>query len=444
MTTLHKYLATAALAALSLSAVAQTNGSNSPYSRYGFGLLGDGGNAFNKGMSGTAYGMRSGKELNTKNPASYAAIDSLTFLFDLGLSLQNGNFSQNGHSTNAHNTSIDYITAGFRMAPRLGMTLGLVPYSTIGYNTSNETTSKSEDGLSQITRTNTFAGDGGLHEAYVGVGWAIAKPLSIGFNAGYLWGDIEHSSTMAVSGTTTSSSNVPTTKTTYSADIRTYKLDFGLQYEQQINKKNKLTLGFVYGLGHDVNRTAHYYNQRIQSSTVLSGDTLRCANAFQLPHTFGVGLTWTLRNSLRVGADYTLQKWADVKYPEVVTKYDKSLDYVSTKGAFSDMHKVSVGAEYVPNPEGLRWRQRVRYRAGFSYATSYTKIDSNNGPKDFQASLGFAFPIVNVYNNRTYLNFSVQYEHVKPQLASMIKENYIRFCIGLSFSERWFMKWKAE
>ena len=77
MTTIHKYIATAALAVLPLCVAAQTNGSNSPYSRYGFGLLGDGGNAFNKGMSGTAYAMRNGKEINTKNPASYAALDSL-------------------------------------------------------------------------------------------------------------------------------------------------------------------------------------------------------------------------------------------------------------------------------------------------------------------------------------------------------------------------------
>lgn len=444
MTTIHKYLAAALLAATPLIAIGQTNGSNSPYSRYGFGLLGDGGNAFNKGMSGTAYGMRNGKELNTKNPASYSAIDSLTFLFDFGMSLQNGNFSQNGTKTNAHNTSIDYITAGFRMAPRLGMTLGLVPFSTIGYNTNREQQSTSDDGLSQITRTSTFSGDGGLHEAYVGLGWAPIKPLSVGLNLGYLWGDIEHSSSMEVSGTTTSSSNVPTTKTTYSADIRTYKLDLGLQYEQCINSKNKLTLGFVYGLGHNINRDAHYYNQRIQSSSILTGNTLVCHNAFQLPHTFGVGLTWTLRNSLRLGADYTFQKWADVKYPAIITKSDKTLEYISQKGAFADMHKVSVGAEYIPNPEGLRWRQRVRYRAGLSYATSYTKINANNGPEDFQASLGVALPIVNAYNNRTYVNFSAQYEHVKPKVAGMITENYIRFSIGISFSERWFMKWKAE
>ena len=60
-------------AAATLQAAAQTNGSNSPYSRYGFGLLAEGGNAFNKAMAGTAYGMADGKELNTLIP-SYAQL----------------------------------------------------------------------------------------------------------------------------------------------------------------------------------------------------------------------------------------------------------------------------------------------------------------------------------------------------------------------------------
>ena len=95
--------------------------------------------------------------------------------------------------------------------------------------------------------------------------------------------------------------------------------NFGLQYEQKLNAKHTLTLGVVYGLGHDVNRNAHYYNQKVGTAGVTGGDTLTCANAFALPHTFGVGLTWSFNNQLRVGVDYTLQKWADVKYPTVVT-----------------------------------------------------------------------------------------------------------------------------
>ena len=79
-----KILFSASLLLGTLCATAQTNGSNSPYSRYGFGLQNDQAQGFNKGMSGLAYCMNDAKQLNFKNPASYASIDSLTMIFDIG------------------------------------------------------------------------------------------------------------------------------------------------------------------------------------------------------------------------------------------------------------------------------------------------------------------------------------------------------------------------
>lgn len=96
------------------------------------------------------------------------------------------------------------------------------------------------------------------------------------------------------------------------------------------------------------------------------------------------------------------------------------------------------------NPEGLRWRDHVRYRAGFAFSTPYAKVDGRDGPRDYTASLGAAIPIMNLHNNRSVLNISAQYERVQPRFAGMIKENYFRLSIGLTFNERWFMKWKAE
>lgn len=167
-------------------------------------------------------------------------------------------------------------------------------------------------------------------------------------------------------------------------------------------------------------------------------------NAFQLPHTLGVGLTWTHNNSLRVGIDYTWQKWDNIKYPTIITNADQTLSYVTQKGFFNNSHKVSIGAEYIPNEDGLRWRQHVRYRAGVSYGTSYAKVKGNKGPHDFLASIGVALPIANLYNNRSFISLAMQYEHVKPKVAGQITENYLRFSIGINFNERWFMKWKAE
>ena len=52
------------------------------------------------------------------------------------------------------------------------------------------------------------------------------------------------------------------------------------------------------------------------------------------------------------------------------------------------------------------------------------------------------FPIVNAYNNRSYLNISGQW--VRSTAPGYIKENIFRINIGLTFNERWFAKWKVD
>lgn len=74
-------LASAFVAAATATASAQTS---SPYSMYGYGIIGDRATSLQKQMGGVGYAMNSGRQINVMNPASYAAIDSLTFLFDLG------------------------------------------------------------------------------------------------------------------------------------------------------------------------------------------------------------------------------------------------------------------------------------------------------------------------------------------------------------------------
>ena len=174
-------IAAAILVGAPSAVVAQTNGSNSPYSRYGFGILSDRAQGFNKGMAGLSTAMRNGKELNVKNPASYSAIDSMSFIFDIGFSMQNANLEQNGTKINAHNSSYDYLAMGFRASRNLGVSLGLMPFSTIGYNLSD---SKPMTENPDITRTNTFSGDGGLHEVYLGVRSSLSPSVSTAVTSG--------------------------------------------------------------------------------------------------------------------------------------------------------------------------------------------------------------------------------------------------------------------
>ena len=151
------------------------NGMNSPYTRYGFGQLASMETGTNKGMGGTGIGVQGSNQINMLNPASYAAIDTLTFLLDVGMSLQNANFSENGVKMNARNTTFDYLAMQFRLMPHLGFTLGMMPFSNIGYNFSN-TISKNEDGTQ--TATLLYNGTGGLRQVTAGIGYAPIKGLS--------------------------------------------------------------------------------------------------------------------------------------------------------------------------------------------------------------------------------------------------------------------------
>ncbi|MCH5181221.1 MAG: hypothetical protein J1F06_01185 [Prevotellaceae bacterium] len=436
---MKKYtFSTLLLAALyvSTAAVAQTNGSNSPYSRYGFGLLADGAGGFNKAMGGAGLALHDGKELNFRNPAAYSAIDSLTFIFDIGASLQNANLKQGALSTNARNTSIDYVNLGFRLSPNFGMAVGLVPYSTIGYAMKGQDTFDQTTGT--VTQTDQYAGNGGLHEAYAGVGWRPFKPVSLGVNAGYLWGEMSHTVTASFS-----QSNIDSRKRQYGGEVRSYKIDAGMQFYIPLHKKHELTLGLTYGLGHGLGSKAYFYDQKITGSSITSGDTLVLRDAYAMPHSFGTGIAWNYNNRLRIAADYTIQKWGSLKFPTVET-HGGMLALADRKGAYKDMHRISAGIDFINKPDGFRWGDFIRYRAGFSYTSSYTLVDGHDGPTSYLVSAGVGLPVINRHNNRSLVNVAIQYERVKPKAAGMITENYLRLCLGITFNERWFMKWKVD
>ena len=133
---MKKFALTAFFGMIVASSFAQS-GTNSPYSMYGLGVLAEQSSGFNRGMNGLAYGFRERNQVNYMNPASYSNVDSLTFLFDAGVSLQLTNFKEGGKSVNAKNANFEYVVASFRAAKHLGISFGVIPYTNVGYNYSN-------------------------------------------------------------------------------------------------------------------------------------------------------------------------------------------------------------------------------------------------------------------------------------------------------------------
>lgn len=407
-----------------LAAAAQS-GSNSPYSRYGFGQLTDQGFGNNKAMGGIAYGLRNGLHINAANPASYSAVDSLTFLFDAGFSLQNGNFKENGIKTNAKNSTMDYIAMQFRLFEGMGFTVGFLPYSIVGYNMNQNKSISTDEYGNAISASTNYTGEGGLQQVFLGLGYKVFKNLSVGANISYFYGDITHKTTTMFNNT-----NAYTSVRSDKMEISDYKLDLGLQYSHAFDKKHVVNLGMVYTYGHNLNSTGYYYKETyLTGSNVPSTQTVdTLKNVASLPHSFGFGLTYVYDNRLTLGLDYTIQKWADV-------------DYFNQKDQFRNRSKIAFGAEYIHNPNGAKFLDNVRYRIGAYYADPYTKVNGQEGAREYGASFGFGLPL---FRSKSILNISGQYVKVSPKVKGMLEENYLRVNIGLTFNDRWFMKWKVE
>ena len=329
-------------------AVAQTS-TNSPYTRYGFGQLADQNFGNSKAMGGIAYGLRNGYQINASNPASYTAIDSLTFLFDAGMTLQNANFKDGNVKTNAKNSSFDYLAMQFRLWKKMGMTVGFLPFSTVGYSISK--THDFEDVNNNGKWSESYDGDGGFHQVFIGLGYKVFNNLSVGANFSYLYGDITHQSMTTIGATDTRSIKLD------KFSISDYKLDFGLQYTYKLNKKNTINIGAVYTLGRTLHGDAYKYHQTgaesngsiyVQSQT---GDTI--PNPFKMPHTFGIGLTYVYDNRLTIGVDYTLQKWntADLAW----SKFNKESVEMNSRT------KIAFGAEFVPSYISHNYLKRICY-----------------------------------------------------------------------------------
>ncbi len=391
------------------------NGSNSPYTRYGVGLLSDQSLGINRQMGGLGYGLRSHRFINILNPASFAQADTLTMLFEAGFSLQNVNFKENGKSVNARNASFDYVAIQFRLCKNLGMSAGFLPYSSVGYSFSNV----SNKGTNEES-TDNYSGSGGIYQPYIGLGWQPFKWFSAGVMGSYIYGDITHEVGIDFLNSTDRTRS-------YNVSLKSYKVDFGLQFAAKMGKKHDLVIGATYSLGHDLNAKT-----LITEATTDSTTTEKTGSGFNLPHTYGAGFAYTFNDEWKIGADYTLQQWSSSSFFGI----DKGID----------RSKISAGVEYSPTALSNNIFKMMSYRAGFYYAQPYTELNGKKGCEEYGVSAGISLPFLN-NNNRTShatLHLSGQFIHMKPKSAGMIRENYFRINLGITFNESWFMKMQVR
>jgi hypothetical protein len=396
------------------------NNTNSPYSRYAYGVLSDQAFGAQRAMGGIGYGLRDPKMINPLNPAAFSAVDSMTFMLDLGITGQLVWFNDNGNKESRLNGNLEYLAMQFPLAKNLGVGLGFKPVSYVGYNYGVVT----QQADNYYTNT-TYTGTGGLNQVYGSLSYNFFNHFSVGVNAGYVFGDIKHVRNISSTDATDMITNLSDTLRSSG-----FAYDFGIQYTYPLDDQSMIVVGATYAPKIKFNGKEMKTGMTYNSSTGVISSSERLVTSdhrFQLPQSFGIGATYSKLNKLTVGADFLLQQWSDAEYE-------------SKTDTLSNRTKFNAGVEYTPDVRSKSFFKRMRYRAGGYYSDSYVNVQGY-GYKEYGVSAGIGIPMV---DERSRLNISFEYVAIRPELKTLVDEQYFKFTVSYTFNELWFFKRKIQ
>lgn len=392
-----------------------------PYSMYGYGILNDNVTSMQRQMGGVGVAMNSGRQINTVNPAAYAAMDSLTFLFDMGADISFIKSKEGSAKESATGGGLDYLAMQFPLSRHFGGSIGLLPYSSVGYAFGNE--------IRHGTMSNQ--GTGGINRAYLGVA-AEYFGVALGVNFSYDFGNI-------INDVYATPDNSGQTLFEHVMQVRDWNVNVGLQYTLPLSRQDKLTLGAVYSPKKSVHGKTWCTFQEMQQETAPAsvGET-KMGGKYYRPNSITAGLNYTHQRASRfmVEADVLYQDWKNAKYSPL---YNEDGDVVFDGMNFDNRTRFSLGAEYTPRLRGSYFR-RVTYRMGGYYTRDYLNI-RGNGVKEYGVACGIGLPTP---EGKTIINLGFEWKHRMASPQKLISENYFNITLGINFNEMWFFQRKLK
>ena len=390
---------------------------SSPYSMFGVGVVNQGGDVTSSAMGGVGIALPSQTRINTLNPASLSAIDSLTFLMDAQLVGFKSEYGTSSATQQTSDANFDAISFAFRVKPWWGCAFGMNSYSQTGYefNTSSYILG------SMSTYQTVYQGSGGLTRFNFSNGFRLFNGLSVGIDASYIWGQLVATET---GDFTSISGESMINERTY--HLNNFHLSGGLQYQLALGNNNRLFLGAV---ANTKTRLATGYNQAITGSggTEYVNKDYR-ANDYELPAGWGAGVALNYHRSWTFAVDYRFSKWSDVANTMRYAKY-------------TDSYGLNGGVEFAPQKNSYQSiLNRMKYRAGAFYRDTYLKIKDNDIiERGF--SLGLSVPL---RQSKNAINIAYEYKLLGTHDNGLIKEQVNTIKLGLLLSENWFYKSKFE
>ena len=421
---------------LALPARAQETGDGSIYSRFGLGELHRFTSPQAQAMGGGGFALPSYNYLNTSNPASWAT----QILTRASLGLRYENLEATDASDNTSRLSAGTLQAvhfSFPiLAQKLGAGIAFRPYSRRNYLVSVPQTLTPPNG-EPVPYQITYAGEGGLQDIGLGLGWQPSRYLSVGASGHFLFGVLEDSRTTDFEGGGFTDATVTESTRLYGF---TGTIGTMVSVPRPFGERDFLAVGAAVTLpvtldGERVRTVGESLNRDTLSTTV--------EGAVELPLSARIGASYSPSTVWTFVADALYEPWSGFASELPFAGYQ-----VGQGDQFSDRLRVSGGLEVIPAAERplAPYLKRVAYRIGFYHDEAYINASTIDAGASADLNVtagtfGLSLPTM-VPGTRIDLSFELGTRGTTDQ--NLVRDVFYGVSASVNFGERWFTKRKLR
>lgn len=435
------------------------NLNTSPYTRFGIGEVTPLSSAHYAGMGNIGVSFSDFSYINVANPASYSSFKRNNTLFDLGVSgkgsLYKSNLDGEQKSSSGSNFALNNMLIGLPISKKTGLVLGIMPFSTIGF----DITSTDTDLIAGDTVSYNYTGDGSVNRIILGVGHDFINKgdttrFSLGLNSSYLFGTIDRNNSVVFQSSSFYNSRVQN-RTSLSG----FSFDAGLHYYQQImgaqeNDKWYWQFGATQTFSSNINAKRDYYaysfvyNFSVQE---VAKDTLEFfeneSGTISIPDRFcigfNIGRNKQNKNVWALGAQFSVYNWN--LYQESFTNV--ASDYQQ----LSQMTELSFGGRITPTFDFANKNknafQKSTYSIGGKFGNTFIEINDQQ-LVNYGMNFGISMPLLSS-RSLSRINLAVELGKMGTTNNGLIEDNYFKCLIGFSLApdakyDRWFRKRKYD
>lgn len=405
------------------SVVGQTT-TSSPYSRYGIGELNQQLFNANAGYGGAGIAYRSDRFASILNPASLSSLRFIAFEVAVNTSLYNT--TSNDQTKTGTNAYLNHLSLSMPINDRWGLSFGIVPFSSIGYDYSYFEEGPNEVGSLQYD----YIGSGGLNEIYLANGIEIAKGLSLGVKGSFVFGAIEEQTSIYL----LDQINAFNTSDRSRNNISDVKFDFGAQYYKALNDEYTAVVGLTYKVGTSISgRKTQLIRSFIGQPDVLERflDTTKFINReesdIELPSSVGIGISLERKEKWIAELNYTNSDWTKIA--------------TSTNAGFEDSQSLNAGMKFLPNKNAYAdYLKLITYSFGARYTNTYLNV---NGQQLNEVGINFGLTLP-FRKSISSVTFGAEAMRRGKDADGLLQEDFLNFHIGITFNDRWFIKRKYD